>query len=129
MGAEGYCCTLSHKMTYTQTHTLGRTPLDKGSASHTDLCTTYYLHNRQPCRQRDSNPQSQHASGRTPKPYTTWPPQWISDFPNLPFTLTCLVRMYLHIFTPISHYFTLLIFLEKLLLILAILEWFSCTFR
>ena len=44
LDVEGYCCTWSQAMTYT---TLGRTPLDEGSAHCRDLyLTTYNIHNR-----------------------------------------------------------------------------------
>jgi hypothetical protein len=47
--------------------TVGRTPLDEWSARHRDLyLTTHNTHNRHPCLQWDSNPQSQQASGRRP---------------------------------------------------------------
>jgi len=50
--------------------TVGRTPLDAWSARHRDLYLT--THNtqtdRHPCLRRDSNPQSQQASGRRPTP-------------------------------------------------------------
>ena len=52
--------------------TLGRTPLDEWSALGRDLyLTTHTLtRDRHPCPRRDSNPQSQQASGRRPTPYT-----------------------------------------------------------
>ena len=44
--AEGYCCTLS--LSVTHTHTIGRNPLDEGSARCRDLyLTTHNTHNRQ----------------------------------------------------------------------------------
>jgi len=50
--------------------TLGRTPLDEGSARSTDLYTkhTSLTTHRHPWLQRNSNPQSQQASGRRPTP-------------------------------------------------------------
>jgi len=53
-------------MDYTQTHnTLGRTPVDNGSASRRNIYVTTKQHSQEthPCRRRDSNPQSQQASG------------------------------------------------------------------
>ena len=61
-------------ITHTHTHkTLDRTPLDKWSARRRDLyLTSHKTHGRQASMpQRDSNPQSQQASGRKP---TTRPP-------------------------------------------------------
>jgi len=51
-------------------HTLGRTPPNAGSARRRDLyLKTHNTHNRQTSiPQRDSNPQSQQASGRRPTP-------------------------------------------------------------
>jgi len=48
--------------------TLGRTPLDKGSARRRDFyLTTPNIHKRQTCMPlRDSNPQSQQTTGRRP---------------------------------------------------------------
>jgi hypothetical protein len=60
-GVEGYCCTWSRGLllhlvqlngaraqTHTRAHTIGRTPLDEGSARRTDLyLTTHNTHNRQ----------------------------------------------------------------------------------
>jgi hypothetical protein len=52
-----------------QRTTVGRTPLDEWSAHRKDLyLTTHNIHNRHPCPRRDSNPQSQQASGRRPTP-------------------------------------------------------------
>jgi hypothetical protein len=50
--------------------TVGRTPLDEGSARRRDLyLTTHNTHNRKhPCPRRGSNPQSQQASGCRPTP-------------------------------------------------------------
>jgi hypothetical protein len=51
--------------------TLGRTPLDEWSARRSYLyLTTYKTHNRYAFARRDSNPQSQHASGGRPTPDT-----------------------------------------------------------
>jgi hypothetical protein len=51
---------------HTHTHTLGRTPLDQGSARHRDLCLTTHNTTRdtQPYHRRDSKPQSQQARSR-----------------------------------------------------------------
>ena len=46
--------------------TVGRTPLDEWSACRRDLSLTDTTHNKLPCRLRDSEPQSQQASGRRP---------------------------------------------------------------
>jgi len=55
--------------------TLGRTPLDKWSTSRTDLWQhTTLATDRYSCPQWDSNPQSQHASGRRPTLQTARPP-------------------------------------------------------
>jgi hypothetical protein len=56
--------------------TLGMTPLDEWSVRRRDLSlTTHITHNRQTStRRRDSNPQSQQASGRRPTPQTARPP-------------------------------------------------------
>ena len=49
--------------------TVGRTPLEEWSARRRDLyLTTYNNHNRYSRPRRDSNPQSQQASGRRPTP-------------------------------------------------------------
>jgi hypothetical protein len=55
---------------HTQWHnTVGRTPLDEGSAHRRDLyLTTHNTHNKHPCPRWDSNPQSQQASGCRPTP-------------------------------------------------------------
>ena len=59
---RGFTITLRHT-------TLGRTPLDAWLARRRDLyLTTYNNRNRHPCPRRDSNPQSQQASGRRPTP-------------------------------------------------------------
>ena len=56
----------SHTHTHSHTsHTHGRTPLDDGSARRRDLKYTSVTSERHPCPRRDSNPQSQQASGRT----------------------------------------------------------------
>ena len=48
--------------------TLGRTPLDEGSARRRDLyLTTHNTHDRHSCPQRDSNPQSLQGSSRRPR--------------------------------------------------------------
>jgi hypothetical protein len=62
-----------HYQGFTITHrhnTFGRTPLDEWSARNTDLyLTTHNIHNRETSvLLADANPQSQKASGRTPKP-------------------------------------------------------------
>ena len=49
--------------------TVGRTPPDEWSARRRDLyLTTHNTHNRHPCHQGDSNPQSQQVSVRRPTP-------------------------------------------------------------
>jgi hypothetical protein len=57
--------------THTHTRTLRRTPLHEGSARRRHLyLITHNTHERYPCPRRDSNPQSQRASGRThPRPH------------------------------------------------------------
>jgi hypothetical protein len=57
------------------THTtIGRTPLDEWLSRHRDLyLTTHNTHNRHPRPRRDSNPQSQQASGRRPTPQAARP--------------------------------------------------------
>ena len=51
--------------------TVGRTPPDEWSARRRDLyLTTHNTHNRHPCPRRDSNLQSQEASGRRTTPQT-----------------------------------------------------------
>jgi hypothetical protein len=58
-------------ITFRHTHTIGWTPLDEGSALRRHLyLTTPNTHNRYPCPQQDSNPQSQLASCRRPTPAT-----------------------------------------------------------
>ena len=47
--------------------TVGRTPLDEGSARPSTWHHTTLTRNKHPCPQRDSNPQSQQASGRRPR--------------------------------------------------------------
>jgi hypothetical protein len=45
---DAYCCTWSHSMTPTHTHTLGGTPLDEWSTHHRDLyLTTHNIRKRQ----------------------------------------------------------------------------------
>ena len=56
----------------TQTHTLSRTPLEERSAHRGDLYLTHDTDDIHASR-RDSNPQSQQASGRKPTPKTTRP--------------------------------------------------------
>jgi hypothetical protein len=68
---RGFTITLKHT-------TLGWTSLDEWSARRTDLYLTKHdIHNRQvsmlPVGLRDSNPQSQQASGRRSKPCTARP--------------------------------------------------------
>ena len=56
------------KDTHTHTHTLGRIPLDEGSARRRDLyLTTHNTEHSQESR-RDSDPQSQQARDRRPTP-------------------------------------------------------------
>jgi len=63
-----------HTHTHTHTHTLGRTPLDEGSANSRDLhLTTHNTHDRHPWPGRDSNQQSQHASSCKPTPWSARP--------------------------------------------------------
>ena len=62
--------------THTHTHTtLGRTPIDEGSARRRDLYlyNTQYSQEKHPFPWRDSHPQFQQASVRTPTPYTAQP--------------------------------------------------------
>jgi len=75
--------TVGHIETHT---TLGRTPLGEWSARGRDLyLTTTNTHNRQtsPAR-RDSNPQSQQASGRRPTSQAARPPGWVPELTLLP---------------------------------------------
>jgi len=66
---------VSHLITLRHTHTLGRTPLDEGSTGRCYLyLTTHNTHNKHPCHWKDSNPQSQQASDRSPMPKTARPP-------------------------------------------------------
>jgi len=51
--------------------TVGRTPLDEWSARRRDICLTTLTTDKHPCPRRDSNPQSQQASGRKPTPSWT----------------------------------------------------------
>jgi hypothetical protein len=55
---------------HTQTHKLGRTPLDEGSARRRTSTwqRTTPPRDRHPCLRRDSNPQWPQASGRRPTP-------------------------------------------------------------
>ena len=67
-----------HTHTHTHTHTytphFGRNPLDEWSIRRRDLyLTTHNTHKTQPCPRRDSNLQSQQASGRRPTPQTARP--------------------------------------------------------
>jgi hypothetical protein len=56
-------------LAHTRHTTVGRAPLDELSVRRRDLYpTTHNTHNRHPCPRRDSNLQSQKASGRRPKP-------------------------------------------------------------
>jgi hypothetical protein len=63
------CFTWSHLLI----HTVGKTPLDEESARRRDLYLTTLTRNRQPCRRRDSNPQSQKASDCRSTPETAPP--------------------------------------------------------
>jgi hypothetical protein len=70
-----------HYRGFTITHrhtTLGRNPLEEWSAWCRDLyLKTHSTDNRQTSTpRRDSNPQSQHSSGRTPTPYNARPLGW-----------------------------------------------------
>jgi len=60
---RGFTITLRHT-------TLGMTPLDEGSpvAETSTWRRTTFTTDRHPCPRRDSNPQSQQASGRRPTP-------------------------------------------------------------
>ena len=51
-------------------NTVGRTPLDEWSARRRDVYLTTHTADRHSCPRRDSNPQSQQASGRRPTPLT-----------------------------------------------------------
>ena len=63
LGVEGY-----YSFGHTQWHTtVGRTPLDEGSARRRDLYLTTHTTEKHQCPQRDSNPQSQQASGFRPQ--------------------------------------------------------------
>ena len=54
---------------HTRRTTVCRTPPDEWSSRRRALyLTTHNTHNRHPCPQWDSNPQSQQASGRRPRP-------------------------------------------------------------
>jgi len=54
--------------------TVDRILLDEWSARRRDLnLTTHSIHNKQPCPRRDSNPQSQQASGHRDRPETSLP--------------------------------------------------------
>jgi hypothetical protein len=62
---------LDHTQWHTHTHTqnVDRASLDEGSARSINLyLSTHNTQNRHPCPQRDSNPQSQQASGLRPMP-------------------------------------------------------------
>jgi hypothetical protein len=64
LGVEGY-----YSSDHTQRHTtVGRTPLDEGSARRGDLYLTHttFTTDKHPCPRRDSNPQSQQAIGCRP---------------------------------------------------------------
>jgi hypothetical protein len=62
----GFTITLRHT-------TLGRAPLDEGSARHRDLYLTSYNIHRHPCPRWDPDPQPQHASDRRSTPETARP--------------------------------------------------------
>jgi hypothetical protein len=70
---------LLHLITFTTPHSVGllwakNPPLpDTFTWQH-----TIFTRNRQPCCRRDSNPQSQRTSGRTP----TWPPESVVHYPH-----------------------------------------------
>jgi hypothetical protein len=54
--------------------TVGRTPLDEGSAHRRDLYVTKHdAHNKHPCPRCDSNPKSRQMSGRRRTPQTARP--------------------------------------------------------
>jgi molybdopterin/thiamine biosynthesis adenylyltransferase len=59
---------LLHLITLNDTCTIGRTPLDEGSARRIDLYMTTFTTDRHPCSRLDSNPQSKQASCRRPTP-------------------------------------------------------------
>ena len=69
---RAWAATLLRFLDHTQWHTtVGRTPVDEGSARRRDLSLTTHAtfkRNRYPCPWRDSNPQSQQACGRRPPP-------------------------------------------------------------
>jgi hypothetical protein len=66
-GVEGFDFSRYHTQTHT---TVGRTPLDEGSARRRDLylTTQIFTTDKHPCPRWDSNPQSQQALGRRPTP-------------------------------------------------------------
>ena len=72
---------LLHLVTFSDTYTQCRTPLEEGSACRRTLyLTKHNIHNRQTDRQtdiysprRDLNPQSHEASGCGPRNYLDWP--------------------------------------------------------
>jgi len=69
LGLQAYC------FTWSNSDTLGTTPLDEGSARRRDF---YWHHitftgDRQPRPSRESNPQYQQANRRRRTPQTAWP--------------------------------------------------------
>jgi len=88
------------------THTFGRSPLDEGLARRRDLflTTTTRTTESHPNPGRDSIPQSQQASGRSPTPYNA---QGLAR-PHTPLLLILFTTDYLQSFYHISPHFTLL---------------------
>jgi hypothetical protein len=70
LGGLGRLIFRGFAITHFRLTTLGKTPLDEGPARRRELyLTTHNTHNRQTSMpRRDSNPQSQQASGRRPTP-------------------------------------------------------------
>jgi hypothetical protein len=74
-GGEAYCCTWSHAMTHSAR--LLRTRDQPAAETSTRQHTTTLTRDTHPCPPRDSNPQSQQASSRTPTPHTARPPRYV----------------------------------------------------
>jgi hypothetical protein len=66
---EGYCCTWSHSMTHTRTHTVELLWMRKRPVAQMSTWqNTALTRDRYPCPRRDSNPYSQQARDHRPMP-------------------------------------------------------------
>ena len=79
VGVEVSCCTWSH--TWTHTHSVGLLWTRDGPVAEASIWQhTTHTRDRQPCPRRDSNPQSQQASGLSPRGHRDRPRLCNSNF-------------------------------------------------